>query len=149
MSETQQLIESVRTAYADAIPQRDDAGFSHDMRSLHFVTDAWLTPDVAEDAVDVVGPYNYFEPETMHDLIDAVEAIDHDARFAVGREGSPVLYIKTVAGLDVAGSISRSTYAIDEFSVLDVDTFRAHVEDLENEGPSVESGYQYVRMWWD
>jgi len=149
MSETQQLIESVRTAYADAIPQREDAGFSHNMRSLRFLTDAWLAPADAKDAVDVVGPYNHFEPETMHDLIGAVEAIDHDARFAVGREGSPVLYIKTVAGLDVAGSISRSTYAIDEFSVLDVDTFRAHVEDLENEGPSVESGYQYVRMWWD
>jgi len=149
MSETQQLIDSVRTAYADSIPQREDAGFSHNMRSLLFLTDAWLAPADAKDAVDVVGPYNYFEPETIHDLIDAVEAIDHDVRFAVGREGSPVLYIKTVAGLDVAGSISRSTYAIDEFSVLDVDTFRAHVEGLENEGPSVESGYQYVRMWWD
>lgn len=149
MSETQQLIDAVRTAYADTIPQRDDDGFSHDMRSLRFLTDAWLAPADAKDAVDVVGPYNYFEPAVVHDLIDEVVGIDPDAMFAVGREGSPALYIRTAAGLDIAGTISRSAYSIDEFSVLDVDTFRAFREDFENEGAPADSDYDYVRMWWD
>lgn len=106
MPETEPIqFEEIRTAYADAGPQREKSAFVDDIRCLSFLTSDWLTPEQARKAVQFIGGYNAFTPESAADIIAAIEKVDPDARFAIGREGSPVIYVETEDATAIMGVI--------------------------------------------
>lgn len=91
------LYEEVRTAFSDSVEQRDNYNYSHEDRCLSFLTSDWFdSAAAAREALESIGPYNAFDPETAGDILEAiVRDADPDARFAVGREGSPAIYVET------------------------------------------------------
>lgn len=86
------ILNEVETAYADAGPQRESDVFTREMRCLSFLTSEWLTPTEAQEAVERIGEYNTFKPETVKAML---RSLPDDALVAVGRESSPVLYVET------------------------------------------------------
>ena len=54
-----------------------------------------------KDALDAIGPYNNFDPDTAYEAITkATKGLDVSIR--LGREGSPVVYIKLCRGEKIA-----------------------------------------------
>lgn len=104
------LIDEVRTAYADAGQQRNDPAYVEEMRCLAFLTSDWLTPAAAASVVEYIGPYNRFDPDTVGSMLDAITEAYSDALVAVGREGSPVLYVETDAPETVMRVLGPTSY---------------------------------------
>lgn len=89
---TDDPIRQTRIAYADA----NTDGFGKDERCLSFLTSEWLTADRTREALQVIGQYNAFDPDPVGEMVSHIEdEIDPGALFAVGREGSPVVYVET------------------------------------------------------
>jgi hypothetical protein len=168
-------LQEVRTAYADAGKQRDTSFYSHDMRCLSFLTSVWVSPTRAGELVEQIGGYNRFTPDALcggGGILEAVADADPDARVAVGREGSPVLYVETTDAAAVldAFSVGYSTEP-DELSEVDPGDVGSARKDLYGDGedqihphstcnheaPPVpvdeyaptRDGREYVRAWWD
>lgn len=99
--QTDDVFAEIQTAYADAGPQADRDGYVNGMRCLSFLTSAWLTPKEAYEAVTFIEAYNAFDAETVAEYLSEIEEADPDALVAIGREGSPVLYVETDAPADV------------------------------------------------
>lgn len=168
----QELRNEIATAYADAGPQRDNDHHSNDMRCLSFLTSGWLTPDEAASAVELIGPYNAFDPDTVADMLDTVLENDPDALVAIGREGSPVLYVETddpEAVVSVFGEWGEGTP--DELSEVSPGSVGSARKDLYGDGdeqidPHITCSHAdppvpveeyaepdpdraHVRAWWD
>jgi hypothetical protein len=60
-------------------------------RSLQFHSE-WMQPEEAAEYLEYMGPYNCFDPELVREGIKDLPA---DAWVALGREGSPAIYIHT------------------------------------------------------
>jgi hypothetical protein len=147
-------INEVRTAYADAGMQRDDDAYTHDMRCLSFLTSEWVDADTAKRMAELIGGYNYFNPEVAADLIDAVTDVDPDATFAVGREGSVALYVNTDIRDTVVAEVSRGAYRVDELSGGVMMNRHSHSMCRHDEPPvpndeQVTAAGGFVRFWWD
>jgi len=174
------VIDEVRTAYADAGDQREDPKYSRGMRCLGFLASEWVDAERARELLAVIGPYNAFEPGTVADILDSVvENADPDARFAIGREGSPVIYVETSEPehvIDISGRSwpngddapfgDASPDELNEVPADSVGSARKYTNNdlgLEahsmcaHDRPPVETedlaptdlDNQYVRAWWD
>lgn len=168
------LLSEVRTAFADAGPQRDNDAYTHDMRCLSFLTSGWFHEEGAIQAANIIEDYNAFGAESVAELIDAITDTDSDARFAVGREGSPVIYVEcedaqaVVDTIEAAGSYSIGPDELGEVPPGGVGSAR---KDLYGDGDDQMSPHnmcsherppvpveeyaptredkQYVRCWYD
>lgn len=136
----EEINNEIRTAYADSGPQRADPAYVNDVRCLSFLASGWLTADYAADAVELVGQYNAFKPDTVAEMIEAIESADPDALFAIGRESSPVIYVET----DRPGAV------IDVFNgdwVNDEET-RAFADGTPDELSEVDTVSNYRKDWY-
>lgn len=171
MHETEQhAIDEIKTAYADAGPQRDNDTYVKSMRCLDFLTSKWLTPDAAAQAVEYIDSYNAFDAGNVADALEATAEADDSALIAVGREGSPVLYVET----DDADAVTSIFESMDgrpnEIGQVDADGVglaRKRLSDSEGEKynhtmcshenppvepsdfPETDPARAYVRAWWD
>lgn len=143
------VINRTAEAFSDHNPLADGD------RNLHFVTGEWLDYETAFLALHYAVPvgYNQFEPKLLRRIdpryrfvnpallspekVEFVASLD----FKVGREGSPVVYIRgdksdleDVKGLDLRA---------DEIDWVDED-LELLADDDEPEG-----GEQILRLWWD
>lgn len=167
------LLSEVRTAFADAGPQRDNDAYTHDMRCLSFLTSDWLHEEGAIQAANIIEDYNRFGAEDVEALIAAIIDTDPDARFAVGREGSPVFYVETddaqavvdaieavggYTGPDELGEVSAGAVGSarkdlygdgdDQMSPHNMCSHERPPVPVEEYAPTSEDK-QYVRAWWD
>lgn len=160
----------IKQAYADGYYAADDLDneFDPDDRCLNFLACEFVTPEDAMALVKWVGQYNAFDPVNVRDAISVIEGADPDARIAIGREGSPVIYV------DVDPSTSTKVWDVfdrmgsgpDELDyvypedvgpsdVLDKGTVHAyscaHDEPPVPEGGEAKprSGHDVIRAWWD
>lgn len=85
------LRAQVETAYADT---QGNGGFDSS-RCLSFLMSEWVSPRDASELVEIIGGYNAFNPETVQEMLSDIERLDPTARVALGREGSPVIYVET------------------------------------------------------
>lgn len=168
------LLDEVRTAYADAGPQRDNPAFAHEMRCLSFLTSDWMDVETAVEAGHLIESYNGFDSDALEDALRRIEEVAPDVKVAVGREGSPAFYFQTdspeavIDVLDGMGSGGAFSARPDELSITDYvggarsgfyepegdiavhQTCRHEqppvaVEDFAEPDPEKE----YVRAWWD
>jgi hypothetical protein len=148
-----------------------------DARCLSFLSSVWVTPRDAARLTGIIGEYNGFDPLYMSEegVWEEIADADPTARCAVGREGSPVVYIETerpdevsaiLAGLsgrgtfpptpdelaktEHVGTASRSYYGSgedqrDPHSMCKHDSPVVPVSDY----PQPRDGAAVVRAWWD
>jgi hypothetical protein len=167
-----EAFDTVRTEVQQAYADNTDAD---GRRCLSFCSSQWVTPRDAGRLCRLIGSYNGFSPELFRkvelwaDLADA----DPTARCAVGREGSPVVYVDTErpdAVMETFGSL-RATGVFDpcpdELDTVDYvglgstdrygdgdDKFDPHMS-CHHDTPVVPvSDYpraraSVVRVWWD
>lgn len=119
-TETRDLINEVRIAYADAGDQRGAGDFVDTQRCLSFLTSGWLDEEDAVAAVHRIGGYNRFDPCTVGRILAAITDTDPTARFAIGREGSPAVYAEVDP--EAAGAV-REVFASDWQDDADGDVF--------------------------
>lgn len=113
-------VEMVRMGYAVDDPT-DQA------RCLTFR--AALTLDGAVEALRAIGGYNLFDGEAVGEVLARISIGDY-AQIQVGREGSPVLYIRTGCGTTIdREGIERELRAV-------------HADELDWDGST-------LRVWWD
>jgi len=159
----------VRTAFADANPQDGEAAYTGGMRCLSFLTSAWLDPEVAKRTVQYIGPYNQFDPDVTGRMLDRLPG---DAMLAVGREGSPVLYVQTHRPEAAKGAFNthpgHSPDVLREVEPTFVGSARSPIygqsdglrdphSACDHESPPVpveeyaptDDSARYVRAWWD
>lgn len=116
-------------------------------RSLRFHS-RWVKSGTAMKAVDVIGKYNKFKAEPVKDAIDRIQRNDPNARFSIGREGSPVIYVETGkprSALGVFSSMSKN-YRPDE---IDKVIGGPRAEKYRGRLPKKRSSASVVRAWWD
>jgi len=168
-------VEQVRVAYSDAGLQRQSDEYRHADRDLDFCASRWFIQGSDDLAVAIgsIQSYNRFEKEkVIEKLAEAAEAhdvpLETDAdplRVAVGREGSPVLYIecdrpeKIVRELggyadecwevDYVGNAQK--YIRNGDTESDVLEYSARDEFLvrPQNFPTPSEGRSVVRAWWD
>jgi len=89
---------------------------------LHFRVEF---PNVEEaiDAVELIGQYNEFSPDKVASFL---RSLPHDTRVGVGREYSPVIYVKAP---------KKEVLALAQ-------TFELRVDELDTVGI-------WCRLWWD
>lgn len=83
-------VMQVRMAYADT----GGNPFHDDQRCLTFLTSRWMDLEEAIEALGVIGPYNAFDPGDVAEMLREIDGRVDGARFAVGREGSPAIYVE-------------------------------------------------------
>lgn len=161
ISKDSHVIEEIRTAYADAHEQRPDSAFSNDMRCLSFLSPTWLTAEDAAAAISHIGEYNAFDPEAVGALLSAIEEAAPHARFAIGREGSPAIYVQTGMTDTVMSAIEDHHVSPDECAVVAPDAVgpadpEEHIMCAHEQPPvpadeyaTPDDGLGHVRMWWD
>jgi len=102
----------------------------------------WLGARAAVDAVRAIDQYNYFSGDAVADTIGTIAAHDENARFAVGREGSPVVYVETRQPGVATGAFGN----MDELRRPD----ELGEEDAVRYGAMRKRrGHTLVRAWWD
>ena len=154
--------EQVRTAYADVHDDKDNKE-----RCLSFLTSEFVPITEVIQLTHLIGRYNRFNPEDTNDRLDQVIERDPQARVAIGREGSPVLYIETKDQrmvLDVFGNYPDEASEVEVPE--DIGNARKYVEEdwdidphskCRHESPPVavedypecNTDLSYVRLWWD
>lgn len=154
----QTIAECIKQAYAD-VPDRDD--YQRDARCLSFCAPDWVNPERAAELVDLIGTYNRFSPESVGERL---LALDDSARVAIGREGSPVLYIESLhadAVIDRFEGYADECYQVDYVgnatTWADDDGYDAHTMCRHDEPPVPVADYaetadderRVVRAWWD
>lgn len=171
MHDTQQhATDEIRTAFADAGEQRDNDAYVKSMRCLDFLTSKWLTPDGAAQAVEYIDSYNAFDAGNVADALESIAEADDSALIAIGREGSPALYVETDDAEAVLSAFKSMDGRPDELGRVDPDAVGLARERLSDgdaekynhsmcnhENPPVAAGdfpetdpaRQYVRAWWD
>jgi hypothetical protein len=160
------LVQEVRTAYADAGEQRDNEHFVDDERCLSFLTSGWFEDgELLKEALDAIGGYNRFDPDRVATRTKELNEEHGDIRVAVGREGSPVLYIECENPGDVKDAFedyADECWEVEHDQVgnarkwADDDGYDAHTMCRHDE-PPVEAedfadpgrGRPVVRCWWD
>lgn len=174
-TDPQAVVDEIRTAYADADPQLDVAIYANSMRCLSFLTSEWLTPDEAADAIEYIAEYGTLTPEAGARYLAEIADVDPDARVAIGREYSPVVYVETVDA-DAVIAVFNTVYGDtdrtpDELSIVRAGAVGKARKDLYGDGydqmdphqncqhdrppvpvseyPDTDSDKQYVRAWWD
>lgn len=142
------VFEQVRQAYSDAY-------------CLHFLSSEFVDLKTAGEAVEFIGPYNRFDPETTREKFDEIAEVDPDALVAIGREGSPVLYIDTdepEAVLEIFDGYADELWEVDSENVgpssyLEdgLHSWCDHSQPPVPEGAeaSVSEGDSVVRAWFD
>ena len=117
-------------------------------RSLQFHTD-WIDAETAKECVREIGRYNGFDGEYVAAAID--EAPD-SARFVVGRESSPVLYVWTERADEVLAELDQSN----PFASEAPDELAAYPDAQQYPQPQVASTADpgpgrptLIRAWWD
>mgnify|MGYP000615539100 CR=1 FL=1 len=160
------LVQEVRTAYADAGAQRDSAHFENDERCLSSLTSGWFEDgELLKEALDAIGQYNRFGPDKVATRTKELNELQGDIRVAVGREGSPVLYIETDDPDAVEAAFEEYADECWEVDHDEVGTARKWADDdgrdahtmCRHDEPPVEvkdfaepaSGRSVVRCWWD
>lgn len=162
----QPLVEEVRVAYSDAGPQRDDDSYTHGDRCLTFLASGWFEDGVAlAAAFRAIRDYNRFDAERVITKMRAASDVSDHMRVAVGREGSPVVYVETSNPDALREQFER--YA-DEYMDADPTDFGQarkwqdddrmgghdmchHDEPVTtvDEYPEGDGEHEVVRMWWD
>lgn len=105
----------------------------------------WLTPASAAQLARNIGSYNKFDGEVTAKALQRIGELDPNARFSVGRESSPVVYVETRkpgVSIGVFGNVTRN-HRPDE---VDRGPFRGPTS---TEHPGKRSGHSVVRAWWD
>jgi len=160
------LLSEVRVAFADAGQQRDDDRLDHDQRCLSFLTSGWFDDgDALAYALEAIGQYNAFESAHVAECTRKISERADEVRVAVGREGSPVLYIETDDASTVlayVGNYADECWEVEHDNVgtarkwADDDGMDAHGMCRHDEPPvAVEDyaepkdGKAVVRCWWD
>lgn len=176
-------LQQVKYAYADTRERRRLDAYQQDDRDLKFLTSSWFNVTVAgeiqygplADAIEAIGPYNKFDPAKVIGRVHACAEADENPfkegesplRVAIGREGSPVLYIECDRPEQVIGCLED--YA-DECWHVDADSVGLARSYMSN-GETAEEVLRYsnrdeflvhpdefaepneerevVRAWWD
>jgi hypothetical protein len=108
-----------------------------------------LKTEDAKKAVDTIGQYNYFEPEIVKELIDSIvaELTDYDfeqasysSHVAIGREGSPVIYVRLMRPLDKNELTEKK---IGKVLLL---AKNAKADEVSFDGDGIRKEF---RFWWD
>ena len=153
--------EQVRTAYADV---HDDK--VHKERCLSFLTSHFVSIDAVTELTSLIGRYNRFTPHRVNSLLNEVAENDPEARVAVGREGSPVLYVETTNPEMVKGVFANypdEVMDVEQEGVGNARTYEGEDWDIDahstcrhdtpvvpvTEYPECDSDKSYVRLWWD
>ena len=129
------VVENTRKAY------------NKSTRNLNFHS-AWVKVRTAKDAVDAIGTYNQFRPSSVKGALDQVQGNDPNARFSIGREGSPVIYIETGKPRSVIGVLS----SMDPYrkpDELEKVTGGQRTRQRLARLPKKSDGKSVVRAWWD
>lgn len=130
------ILREIRSAYSDTAAQK---GNSWGERVLHFLSSEPVPAALLYNHVKYIGPYNDFYPKRACDRL--VKA-DPRAMVFVGREYSPVLYIRPSSG-----SAGDRLYK----------AFKGHADEVGfvSEAPSSSRGSEeykpgtLLRVWWD
>lgn len=153
-------IEQIREMYGDdpdMFGQENTVIDGQNRRSLHGHTDWSQTIAEANKMVATVPQYNCYNPVCVR---DAVEQFPDDAFVAVGREGSPALYIWTDQAQTVGDLLDAIEPAEDDdshFSARGPDELGAvvdaeHYPTMAIGEPVSEVGdgpQALIRSWWD
>jgi len=160
------LIEEVRRAYPRGEGQEHLDEYPLDGRCLSFLTSGWFTDGQAlAGALTRIGSYNRFDAQRVarrtRDVSDEAEHI----RVAVGREGSPVLYIETDVPETALGKfndyadecwvidrpVGNARQMIDRDPDFDPHTMCNHDEPIvpAEEYAEADDKHPVVRCWWD
>jgi len=150
--------EEVMLAYSDAGPQRQDERYTRSDRCLNFILSGWVHADRARQLVTLIGDYNRFNPKRAMEAIGMTAFRDESARFLVGREGSPSLYIDTANPSRIVESMKSRQFMADEVAVVSADQIGglSHIMCEHTDAhaayyaePETDADREYVRMWWD
>lgn len=173
------IIDQVQHAYPNAfIP--DDAEWANtkpsmrtnpheDDRCLSFLTSDFIPMEFARDAIRYVGMYNAFDPGNLRDVFDVIRGADIEAKVAIGREGSPVLYFEVKNGEPadrVRAVLERMSSGPDELSFVDHDNVgprdilangvHSRCGHTDDEAPvpvceeaAPDPSKTHIRAWWD
>lgn len=153
-------LTTLSSQHAEVAAAYDDAS-----RCLKFLQSSFVPVEHALDLVDAVGPYNAFEPSDVRDRLRSVAELDPDARVAVGRESSPVLYVETTVTEDTMGELfDRAGGGPDEFWPVDADEVgpywagedahefcrgEGHADTRPDDMATPSGDAPVFRAWWD
>jgi hypothetical protein len=160
------LLSEVRVAYADAAQQVGDDRLDHGQRCLSFLTSGWFEDgDALAYALEAIGQYNRFEADKVAEHTRKISEQCGYVRVAVGREGSPVLYIETddpATVKDVLAAYADECWEVNHDEVGNArklagdDYIDAHNACRHDEPPVAAEDYaepgdgrRVVRCWWD
>lgn len=174
-------LQQVKYAYADVGERRQLDAYQHDDRDLKFLTSSWfnVTGEIQygplADAIEAIGPYNRFDPEKVLGRLDTCAEGDENPfkedesplRVAIGREGSPVLYIECDCPNQVIQRLkdyADECWKVDADSVGIARSYMSNGETAEevlrysnrdeflvhpDEFAEPSEGREVVRAWWD
>ena len=160
------LVEEVRTAYSDAGPQRDDDAYNTADRCLTFLASGWFEDGVAlAAAFRAIRDYNRFDAERVITKMRAASDESDFMRVAVGREGSPVVYVETSNPhalrqqfgeytdeyMDATPTGFGQARKWDDDDGYDTHSMCRHDEPVTtvDEYPEGTGEHEVIRMWWD
>lgn len=117
-------------AYADSIIGKFD--IAEKIRSLDW-KGSWTDADTFIKQAEIIGSYNFFNPETARKLVDY---IGKEAEYRLGREYSVVVYIKV---------------GEKQASMLDLDTIKeiTGADEVGWAEPFKRGRSNVLRVWWD
>lgn len=140
------------------------AAYDDGSRCLNFLQSAFVPVEHALDLLDAVGRYDRFSPSDARERLRAVAELDPDARVAVGREGSPVLYVETTVTEATMTDIFEAAEAPpDEFWPVEHDEVgpfwaddphafcrgEAHADTVPDTMATPSGDAPVFRAWWD
>lgn len=118
--------------------------YNESTRDLSFYS-RWVKARTAVKAVGEIGQYGQFIPSSVQDAIKRIQRKDPNAEFSVGREASPVVYVRTGKPRSALGVFSAmSDYKRPD--EIDKVTKQRNKDRVPGGG---KRGKSLVRAWWD
>lgn len=151
-------VEATATAFSDT-----EANDADGDRRLQFAT-SMLDPETAAECVEQIGRYNAFDPDALADFLR--NELAGRGYAAVGREGSPVLYLYTTMPVDDLLDLLEVTIRSHD-APSDSGIFQPGMPDEVQVNPTADSypegdfvwhkdfdgvpadDHVVVRLWWD